>query len=112
MAHTKGPWAHDPETHHIVSTTESEGWSVDLEEDPPVPKRIVCLYGAMGGDDSRADLALMTAAPELLEMVDRLVATLRRTPVDTKTATLLNEAVELAARARDGKLMKVVGQAA
>ena len=109
MAHTKGPWAHDPETHHIVSTTESEGWSVDLEEDPPVPKRIVCLYGAMGGDDSRADLALMTAAPELLEMVDRFVAAMRKATVSTEDAALRDEAVELAARARDGKLMKVLG---
>lgn len=72
MAHVAGPWAYDESTSHVVSTTEVEEWSVGLDDEPPRMKQVLCTYGAMGGDDNRADLALIVASPELLEMVRRL----------------------------------------
>lgn len=101
MAHVAGPWAYDPTTNHVVSTTQFEDWSVGLDE-PPRAKQVVCTYGAMGGDDNRADLALIVAAPELLDVVLRLSAI---GDMDALQA-LAAEARELAARACDPELMR------
>jgi hypothetical protein len=66
MPHTPGPWAYDPSTNHVVSTTEFEEWSRDIDDDPPVPKRIICTFAAMG-DNNVENLALIVASPTMLE---------------------------------------------
>lgn len=108
MAHTEGPWAFDNDTHHIVSTTTSEEWSTDLEDEDPEPKRILCVYGAMGGEDNRADLALFVASAELLSMVKRFVDTSGSEPASDEEAKLLEEAKELIDRAQDPAKMRKV----
>ena len=76
MPHTQGEWGYDPNTHHVVSITAFEEWCHGLvdEDEAPIPKRVFCTIGAMGGDDVHADLALIIAAPKLLaackEMLD------------------------------------------
>lgn len=108
MAHTEGPWAFDDDTHHIVSTTTFEEWSTDLEDEDPVPKRILCVYGAMGGEDNRADLALFIASAELLSVVKRFVDISEREPASDEEAKLIEEARELIDRAQDSTKMRKV----
>ncbi len=108
MAHTEGPWAYDDDTHNIVSTTTFEGWSTDLEDEDPVPKRILCVYGAMGGEDNRADLALFVASEELLSMVKRFVDASGSEPASDEEAKLIEEAKELIDRAEDPAKMRKV----
>lgn len=96
MAHLKGPWAYDGSTHHVVSTVEfHERWDPD---EPADPMQVICTLSAMGGDDSRSDLALIVASPELLGMVDRLAD---RIEADGGSRELVEEARALAARARN-----------
>lgn len=70
MPHTAGPWTYDESTHHIVSTVEFEEWSLDIEDEPPVPKRIICTYGVMG-DNNQANLKLMIAAPQMFAALEQ-----------------------------------------
>jgi hypothetical protein len=58
--HTPGPWRYDDERCAIVADHATDQFG-----DTPVS--VVSLYGAMGGDDTKADTALIAAAPELLE---------------------------------------------
>lgn len=108
MAHTEGPWAYDDDTHNIVSTTIFEEWSTDLEDEDPVPKRVLCVYGAMGGEDNRADLALFVASAELLSMVKRFVDASGSEPASDEEAKLIEEAKELIGRAQDPLKMRKV----
>lgn len=79
MPHTKGPWALRTSTMHIVSTVEHEEYSPHLfdKEEPIELKRVICIYGAMG-DNSEANLALMIAAPKLLETAKALLESAER----------------------------------
>jgi hypothetical protein len=52
--HTPGPWRYDPSRVAIVAGPEDD------------PVYVIVTRGAMGGEDVRADIALMVAAPELL----------------------------------------------
>lgn len=71
MAHTPGPWRHDREGSRIVSETAFYEYSTP--EDPQ-PVSIVSLFGAMGGDDTAADAALMAAAPAMLAALQNCLA--------------------------------------
>lgn len=108
MAHTRGPWAIDDKTSNIVSTTEFEDWSLSIEDEDPVPKNILCFFGAMGGEDTRADLALMVTAPELLGSLRALVAAIAEGNVD-EIERLRAKANKIIERATDPSLMKKIG---
>lgn len=69
MAHTPGPWRHDREGARIVSKTAFNDYSTP--EDPK-PVSIISLFGAMGGDDSAADAALIASAPAMLAALAKL----------------------------------------
>jgi hypothetical protein len=63
--HTKGPWVYDKKFNRIIS---SEEWFVEPEDDlEGIHTTIIETFGAMGGKETAADIALICAAPELLE---------------------------------------------
>jgi hypothetical protein len=94
MPATPGPWAYDPDTSHIISTTAFEDWSLDLPDEEPVPKRVLCLISAMGGDDSQADLALLVAAPKLLRALHAVIDGAAWAHIDPDALRQAREAIE------------------
>jgi hypothetical protein len=87
MPHTPGPWAYDPTTHHIVSTTVFEDYTDGLDE--KIPKRVLCTYGAMGGDDTNADLALIVAAPLMFRVIELAKLFVQKCPDTVVTDDML-----------------------
>lgn len=68
--HTPGPWTYDPKHFCIVGAGPPK-WDAD---NPDAQRaKIISTYGAMGGDDTRADALLMAAAPELLALLDEFL---------------------------------------
>lgn len=61
-AHTPGPWFYDKAYDRIIAPSHSPVWCPEKGF-----TSVVCLFGAMGGDDTDADARLIAAAPELLE---------------------------------------------
>jgi hypothetical protein len=61
--HTPGPWAYKDSK--IIAVNVRPDWATD-EDDADERVCVIDLYGAMGGDDTRADARLIAAAPELL----------------------------------------------
>ena len=90
MTATPGPWVYDRHDCTIYSTTE-------IDEDCG-PTGVVCVYGAMGGDDSDADIRLITAAPELLVALQLLLNAME-TPRSLKATAAWTEARSTIARA-------------
>jgi hypothetical protein len=66
MEHTKGPWVYDQELYRIIS---GEQWMVEPGDEflDGIHTTVINTFGGMGGDDTRADIALICAAPDLLE---------------------------------------------
>lgn len=72
MGYTKGPWKYRQNEHTDIISLSS--WLVPPEPDEPgIPTTIIDLLGAMGGDDTKADAQLIEAAPDLVEICERLV---------------------------------------
>lgn len=67
MSHTPGPWRYDEKRCAILVGEDKEENGFVVE---PATK-VLDLYGAMGGDDTDADARLITAAPELLEALNK-----------------------------------------
>lgn len=62
--YTPGPWVYDEKFNRIISTKE---WFVEPGDLDGIHTTIIETFGAMGGDETRADINLICAAPELLE---------------------------------------------
>ena len=71
MTHTKGPWEYRDSK--IVAVNVRPDWA-DVGG-PYADERVtvVNLFGAMGGDDTKADAALIAASPDLLAALCRLM---------------------------------------
>lgn len=69
--HTPGPWAYDGDRHAIVSTTAfNEPFDDDVE---PSPISVISTYGACGGEDVAADIALLSSAADLLAVAREML---------------------------------------
>ena len=71
MGYTKGPWK--AEGSKIVSMTEFLVDPLDDDDGKGIPITIVECYGAMGGDNTKADRQLLSAAPELLQALHAML---------------------------------------
>lgn len=66
--HSPAPWWYD-EAHCAIRYRLPDGHPERYSDDPELDdgaRNVVSLIGACGGTDSAADVALMTAAPEIL----------------------------------------------
>lgn len=68
--HTPGPWT--IEENAIISANK---WLIPPDKyGPGVRQKIIDLTGAMGGDNTDADARLISAAPDMLEALQAIVA--------------------------------------
>jgi hypothetical protein len=74
MAHTPGPWRYDKFHCTILSGEDKENEDGELVK---LATRVVDCYGALGGDDTDADVRLIVAAPELLAALKAVASTYR-----------------------------------
>jgi len=73
--HTTGKWIYNKEKHCIESDTE---WAIEPNEEWELEgskTEIISTYGAMGGNDTQADIKLICSAPELLKSLIEMVKT-------------------------------------
>jgi hypothetical protein len=64
MKHTPGPWVYDKKFNRIISEKE---WSVSPDDNfDGIHTTIIETFGAMGGQETAADIALICAAPDML----------------------------------------------
>lgn len=69
--YTEGPWYYDKEYNRIMSSKE---WFIEPSEDlDGVHTTVIETFGAMGGNDTAADIALICAAPELLALAKAIL---------------------------------------
>lgn len=76
MSHTPGPWVHKNDA--ILSES---AWFVEPNlktGDPGIPVTVVDLYGVMNGEDTKADAALICAAPDMESILTRLTEKVER----------------------------------
>jgi hypothetical protein len=70
MKHTPGPWVYDKKFNRIISEKE---WSVSPDDNfDGIHTTIIETFGAMGGQETAADIALICAAPDMLEALKEL----------------------------------------
>ena len=70
MAYTKGKWVYNRSRYEIESTSE---WTVEPSEDEDgIPAYVISTFGSMGGKDALADIALICAAPDMLELLQKI----------------------------------------
>ena len=65
--HTPGPWIYDKTTCNIISQ--------------PSKITVVCVYGAMGGENTSADISLIAVAPELLDCLKLAVKVIQENKI-------------------------------
>lgn len=70
--HTPLPWRYSKEHLAIVSDCYPD-WADQSDPDQEKITKVCTILGTMGGHDVDADIAVMTAAPELLAALQRLL---------------------------------------
>lgn len=73
MSHTPGPWRYDPEYPCIRGNAYPDYYWEEEDRIPENQTKVVTLTGAMSGEDTKADAALIASAPELLTMLKELL---------------------------------------
>lgn len=73
MNYTKGEWVYNYDRCAIESSTEFQVEPNEDEDEVGVPQLVINLYGAMGGKDSDADIALICAAPTMYETLTEII---------------------------------------
>lgn len=73
MAYTNGDWVWNKDNNSIESTAE---WVVkpDTDNDEEgIPVQVISTFAAMGGNDTKADVQLICAAPKMLQVLFDIV---------------------------------------
>jgi hypothetical protein len=71
--HTTGKWIYNEYKHCIESDTE---WSIEPNPEWDLDgskTEIISTYGAMGGNDTRADIRLICSAPDMLNVLQEII---------------------------------------
>jgi len=71
--HTTGKWIYNEDKHCIESDIE---WSIEPNPEwdlDGVKTEIISTYGAMGGNDTTADIRLICSAPDMLNVLQEIM---------------------------------------
>lgn len=77
--HTPLPWRYSKEHLAIVSDCYPD-WADQSDPDQEKITKVCTILGTMGGHDVDADIAVMTAAPELLSALTNILARVEASP--------------------------------
>lgn len=70
--YTRGKWIYNKDTHNIESDSE---YLIEPDgDDSGVPISVISTFGAMSGNDPNADIKLICAAPEMLDLLYNMLA--------------------------------------
>lgn len=94
--HTPGPWAYDENRNAIYSTVEFIIEPDKEQDEEGIPVDIISTRAAMGGNDTKADIKLLTAAPCMLEALNETLSALKAIAADYPEDTYWNEVIQKA----------------
>lgn len=67
---TPGPWRYNKNTNSIDSVVR---WLVEpIEDDEGIPMQVISTFAAMGGENTSADIKLISKAPEMYTLIRNL----------------------------------------